>query len=89
MCPERCSTAGPRCATLQGVTRVRQDDQSAQAIAFARRYIQRLVRHGAMDSDMAGYQLAAIEAATHSGRPVLVVDDVDASRTERRLTRAA
>lgn len=71
------------------MTHGRQSFQAERTPEFARRYIQRLVSHGAMDREMAGFQLEAIDAAARSGRPVLVVEDLDATATERNLTHAA
>jgi hypothetical protein len=42
-----------------------------------------------MDFEMAAFQLEAIEAAARSGRPILVVEDLDRADTEQRLTHAA
>jgi hypothetical protein len=71
------------------VRRVRQRSEAPATPELARRYVQRLVRDGAMDFEMAAFQLEAIEAAVRSGRPILVVEDLDRADTEQRLTHAA
>ena len=71
------------------MTRANGTSRAPQTSEFARRYIESLVRRGTMDLDVARFQLEAIDAAARSGRPILVVEDVDVSRTERRASRAA
>jgi hypothetical protein len=70
------------------VTRA-QDTPQVHTPEFARGYILRQVRRGAMDLAMAEFQLEAIAAAARAGRPILIVEDADAPTTERRLTHAA
>jgi hypothetical protein len=71
------------------VTRVHQSSEAPVSPELARKYIQRLLRDGVMDFQMAAFQLEAIDAAASSGRPILMVKDFEPERAERRLTHAA
>jgi hypothetical protein len=79
----------PSACTVNDSMRIRQRSHAPVSPDAVRRHIQRLVHDGAMDGDMARFQLAAIEAAVCSGRPILVLGDLDPAETERHLTRAA
>jgi hypothetical protein len=79
---------GPRYALVGTVTRVRQSSPSAVSPDVARRYVQRLARDGVIDFEMSKFQMAAIDAAVRSGRPILLVEDLDHAERERHLTHA-
>jgi hypothetical protein len=56
---------------------------------LARRLVQARVRQGAIDQQMARFQLAAIDVAARSGQPVLVVEDVSPDEPKQPLVHAA
>jgi hypothetical protein len=86
--------AGARITALDvhqytSVTRAQPTSPPPHTPEFARGYIQHLARGSAIDPDMAEFQIAAIAAAARAGRPILIVEDVDAATPDQRLTHAA
>jgi hypothetical protein len=67
---------------------MQQAGRRAGTVEAARAYIKRLMRDGRLDTAEGTAQLEAIEQAARSGRPILVVGDID-QRTARPRIRAA
>ena len=67
---------------------MQQAGRRAGTVAAARAYIRRLMRDGRLDSAEGQAQLDAIDRAERSGRPILVVGDID-QRSWRSRIRAA